>query len=172
MGIVTSNRCEIFCHLQERGDTADAFLFLYCTHTASVQRVRLKDNITSGLLGKPEHNFTKLIKKQKQVTVRDGEGKRPSLMSMFSGCVKGDRKKTADRDGSHLWSLVINWPWSLLCPVRSSWCRRWKGSAIYQHLRVNLSRPQRLGAAEAGADYHGSTPTAHIFISNATYSHC
>lgn len=103
--------------------------------------------------------------KEKWVTGRDGEGQRLALMSMFSGQVKGNNEKTGDRDRSHLWSVVINWPWSPLCPVILSWCRRWKGSAIYQHLRVNLSRPQRLGAGGAGADYQGTTPTARIFIS-------
>lgn len=98
-----------------------------------------------------------------------------ALMRDIPGQVKRENKMTGDRDGSHLWSLVINWLWSLLCPVISSWCRRWKGSAIYQHLRVNLSRPQRLEAAGAGADYQDTTPTARIFISSTlwhfTHSH-
>lgn len=91
----------------------------------------------------------------------------------FNECFQatGNGVMTGDRDGSHLWYLVINWLWSLLCPVISLWCKRWKGSAIYQHLQVNLSRPQRLGAAGAGADYRGTTPPTAVFLSSLVHSH-
>lgn len=138
------------------------------SHNISSESQTLKNNRIWRPSEIPAHFCKKQIKKW--ATVRDLGRKRPALMSMFSGHVKGNHK-TADRDGSHLWSLVINWPWSLLCPVISPWWRRWKGSAIHQHLWVNLSKPQQLGAAGAAADYQGGAPTAHVFISTSAYSH-
>ncbi len=168
METVTSHRCEIF-QLGKRDDSVDLILFSITflkTPTAPTQhqfrRLNPQKQHDCWAVWNTRALFHK-SDKEKWVTVRDGEGKRLALMSIFSGHAKGNNLKTGDRDGSHLWSVVINWPWSLLCPVISSWCRRWKGFAIYQHLRVNLSRPQRLGAAQAGADYQGTTPTAHIF---------
>lgn len=130
MGTVTSHRCDIF-QLWERGDTWP-----------------------ETLLGYVEYRSIADFKKWVTERERDGEGKRLAFQAMWEVIVTTGEAEMGLTCG--LWSLIG----PAACRVISSWCRRWKGSAIYQHLWVNLSRLQRLGAA--GADYQGTTPTAHI----------